>query len=484
MAAIAQQARPSRTTCLLVARKGKVVGEWNWRDTDPETPREVFSVTKSITSTLVGMAQADGDLDIDQPAKRYIEEWRGTKSRDGDDPRHPQQRQRPLLGRRQRLRQPAPGRGPHRSTPIDLKQQYPPGRVWAYNNAAIQTLDRVISTATGEPTREYAAERLFGPIGMTHTQMTPDPAGNTNAFFGTQTTCEDLARFGYLFLRQGRWGDEQVVPRSWVKAAVGQPSQPHSAAYGLLWWLNRRGPIIGPLATDAPGQPEPPVGQTMPGMPANAYTAQGLGGQMVLVDPRSETVVVRIGEFQASPRDTYTGQDAARFVTEALVGPSDRQQLEVPEAEDAPVAGEVRRPLALGQLADLVGLGVVGVVLGQPAGVRPRRTRTRRRPTRPATPRARRAARSPRRPPAGPLRRACGTRRRVPPAERPRRVSQAVTRCRRRRRRDHREGPVNGARPAPRRTATAAAPRPAGPTPARRRCRRPGPIRPAGPGRR
>ncbi len=79
--AIAQQARPSRTTCLLVARKGKVVGEWNWRETDPETPREVFSVTKSITSTLVGMAQAEGDLDIDQPAKRYIEEWQGTKSR-------------------------------------------------------------------------------------------------------------------------------------------------------------------------------------------------------------------------------------------------------------------------------------------------------------------------------------------------------------------------------------------------------------------
>ena len=321
LASIAQQAKPSRTTCLLVARKGKVVGEWNWRDTDPETPREVFSVTKSITSTLVGMTQADGDLDIDQPAKRYIEEWRGTKSRTvtirdilsnvsgrywdvgSDYGNLPQAEDRTQYA-------------------IDLKQQYPPGRVWAYNNAAIQTLDRVISTATGEPTREYAAERLFGPIGMTHTQMTPDPAGNTNAFFGTQTTCEDLARFGYLFLRQGRWGDEQVVPRSWVKAAVGQPSQPHSAAYGLLWWLNRRGPIIGPLATDAPGQPEPPVGQTMPGMPANAYTAQGLGGQMVLVDPRSETVVVRIGEFQANPRDTYTGQDAARFVTEALVDPS------------------------------------------------------------------------------------------------------------------------------------------------------------------
>ena len=233
MAAIARDARPSRTTCLLVARQGKVVGEWNWRDVDPETPREVFSVTKSITSTLVGMAQADGDLDVDQRAKRYIEEWQGTRSRavtirdvlsnvsgrfwdvGTDYGNLPQAEDRTQYA-------------------IDLKQQYPPGRVWAYNNAAIQTLDRVIATATGQPTREYAAQRLFGPIGMTHTQMTADPAGNTNAFFGAQTTCRDLARFGYLFLREGRWGDEQVVPRSWVKAAVGRPSQPHNAAYGLL----------------------------------------------------------------------------------------------------------------------------------------------------------------------------------------------------------------------------------------------------------
>ena len=321
MRAIARAAKPSQTTCLLVARKGNVVGEWNWLDFAPDHPREVYSVTKSVTSTLVGMAQADGDLAIDQKAKRYIHEWRGTKSADvrirdilsNDSGRHwdfgtdygdlPQAQDRTQFA-------------------IDLKQQYAPGAVWAYNNAAIQTLDRVVSTATGQATRDYAASRLLGPLGMVHSRMTADPAGNTNTFFGLQTTCEDLARFGYLFLRQGRWGDDQIVPRSWVKAAVGAPSQDHNAAYGLLWWLNRKGPIIGPLATDAPGQPAPLVGQTMPGLPANAYTAQGLGGQIVLVDPRSETVVVRIGQFTPGGDDAYTGQDAARFVTEALVRPS------------------------------------------------------------------------------------------------------------------------------------------------------------------
>ena len=317
MRRIARDARANGTTCLLVARKGKVVGEWNWRDVPADAPREVFSMTKSVTSTLVGMAQADGDLSIDQRAARYVDEWRGTKSRTVTI--------RDLLSNDSgRFWDPAvdygqlPQAQDRTQFAIDLDQQYPPGQVWAYNNAAVQTLDRVISRATGTTTLEYAAERLFAPIGMTHTRMTTDPAGNTNAFFGVQTTCEDMARFGYLFLRQGRWLDDRIVPRSWVRAAVGRPSQRHNAAYGLLWWLNRRGPMIGPLSSDAPGEPEPPVGRAIPGAPAAVFTAQGLGGQVVLVDPGSQTVVVRIGQFGGGD---YGARDAARFVTEALVSP-------------------------------------------------------------------------------------------------------------------------------------------------------------------
>ncbi len=317
MRRIARDAKANGTTCLLVARKGKVVGEWNWQQVAAESPREVYSMTKSVTSTLVGMAQADGDLDIDQKAEKYVGEWRGTKSRSVAI--------RDILSNDSgRFWDPATDYGQlpqaqdRTQFAIDLKQQYPPGKVWAYNNAAIQTLDRVISTATGQQTLSYAAERLFAPVGMTHSTMTTDPAGNTNTFFGLQTTCEDMARFGYLFLRHGRWLDDQVVPRSWVKAATGRPSQSHNAAYGFLWWLNRRGPILGALSTDAPGQPAAPVGRAIPGAAANVFTAQGLGGQVVLVDPASKTVVVRIGQLGGGE---YGARDAARFVTEALGGP-------------------------------------------------------------------------------------------------------------------------------------------------------------------
>ena len=317
MRRIARDAKANETTCLLVARKGKVVGEWNWSKVAAEAPREVFSMTKSVTSTLVGLAQADGDLDIDQEAKEYVEEWRGTKSRGVTI--------RQLLSNDSgRFWDPATDYGQlpqaqdRTQFAIDLRQQHPPGQVWAYNNAAIQTLDRVISRATGMPTRDYAAERLFGPLGMEHTEMTVDPADNTNAFYGMQTTCEDMARFGYLFLHRGRWLDDQVVPRSWVRAATGRPSQGHNAAYGFLWWLNRRGPVLGALDTDAPGQPQPPVGQAIPGAAADVFTAQGLGGQVMLVDPGSKTVVVRIGQFGGGD---YGARDAVRFVTEALVRP-------------------------------------------------------------------------------------------------------------------------------------------------------------------
>ena len=151
--------------------------------------------------------------------------------------------------------------------------------------------------------------------------MTADPAGGTNTFFGVQTTCEDMARFGYLFLHQSRWGrTSRSYLKSWVKAAVGRPSQDHNAAYGFLWWLNRDGPVIGPLATDAPGQPKPPVGRIIPGAAGQlGVTAQGLGGQTVLVDPGSQTVVVRIGQFTPGGADQYGARDAACFVTEALV---------------------------------------------------------------------------------------------------------------------------------------------------------------------
>lgn len=307
--ALAVEARKDRSSCFLVAREGRVAGEWNWQGTAADTPREVFSVTKSVTSTLVGIAVADGDLALEDRASTYIPAWRGTPSA-SVTVRH-------LLANDSGRFWTATSdysrlvRATDRTAyAVGLSQQHRPGRVWAYNNAAIQTLDAVLRSATGQDPAVFAQERLFGPLGMTHTRLTADGSGrSTNVFFGMQTTCADLARFGQLFAQDGLWEGEQVVPASWVRAAVGRPSQPLNAGYGFLWWLNRPGTLRAPLG----GMRE---GQLAPGAPADLFAAEGLGGQVVLVDPTSQTVVVRLGE--GSGDATYSFADAARVVTDAL----------------------------------------------------------------------------------------------------------------------------------------------------------------------
>jgi CubicO group peptidase (beta-lactamase class C family) len=315
---LAQEAEDAGSTCLLVMRDGVVAGEWYWNDGAPDRPQEVFSVTKSITSTLVGLAQADGDLDLADPAADYIPEWAGTPSEtvtvrnllSNDSGRFwsSETDYGALIRARDRT-----------SYAVGLRQAAEPGATWAYNNAAIQTLDRVISEATGEETAQFAQERLLGPLGMTSTRMTQDASGrSTQVFFGLQSTCPDLARFGQLFEQQGEWEGEQLVPREWVEDAVGHPSQELNAGYGLLWWVNRQGPQLQPIEEDGAA---PRTERLVDGAPADLYAALGLGGQVVMVDPGSGTVVVRLGALGSGASPTsgvYSVADAAKVVTEAL----------------------------------------------------------------------------------------------------------------------------------------------------------------------
>lgn len=320
---LAEEAEQAGSTCFLVARNGQVAGEWYWNDGAADRPQEVFSVTKSVTSTLVGLAQADGDLSLSDPAADYVPEWRGTGS-DAVTVRH-------LLsndsGRFWSTESDygdlikAPDRTAYA---VGLDQVAEPGTVWAYNNAAIQTLDEVIRNATGRPTFEFAQERLFDPLGMTNTRMTLDASGNsTQSFFGLQSTCSDLERFGQLFAQRGKWDGDQLLPQAWVDDATGRSSQRLNAAYGLLWWVNREGPIREPVDEDDPSRPPgvDRVGHLVEGAPDDMYAALGFGGQVVLVDPGSGTVVVRLGTAGTGASQTAGAYDvakAARVVTEAL----------------------------------------------------------------------------------------------------------------------------------------------------------------------
>jgi CubicO group peptidase (beta-lactamase class C family) len=175
------------------------------------------------------------------------------------------------------------GAGDKTAFAIGLEQQHPVGEHWEYNNSAIQVLEQVLEEATGQDVAEYAEEHLFAPIGMT-SEMTHDDAGNTVVFMGAKASCHDLARFCHLFLNEGRWAGEQVVPAEWVAQATS-PSQEVNPDYGFLWWLYPEGAVA--VDTDVPTPPP-------------AYAALGLGGQIVLVVPDDDLVVVRMGPASQS----------------------------------------------------------------------------------------------------------------------------------------------------------------------------------------
>ncbi len=281
----------------------------------------MFSVTKSFASTLVGIAQDEGDLRIGDSASRWISQWRGTAAAAvtlRDLLSMDSGRQWSVLSDYVRLIVAAD----RTAYAIGLRQTAAPGKVWSYNNAAVQTLQRVLQKATRENVTTFAEQHLFGPLGMRHTTMTTDQAGNAQLFEGIHSTCRDLARFGVLMLDDGRFGGRQIVSRSWVEAATGRSSTPLNAGYGYLWWLNHRGVLADPLTATSVQSAKSSTaarGRLAPRAPNDMYWALGLGNQLIQIDPGTRTVVVRLGTSELVPMPpTFGPVDASRVVTQAV----------------------------------------------------------------------------------------------------------------------------------------------------------------------
>jgi CubicO group peptidase (beta-lactamase class C family) len=320
---LAAEAEEADSTCLVVTRDGQIVAEWYWGGTDATTMQEAWSVTKSYTSTLVGIAAAETDLDLDDRAAEYIEQWIGTGSED--------------ITIRNILSNDS-GRtwlsslgfddsyialttaDDRTAYALDLGQDTPPGTEWEYNDGAIQALQPIVEGVTGQTPADYAREKIFEPIGAEHSEMSLDAAGNTAMYFGLQTTCQDMARYGYLLLQDGVWDGDQVLPEGWVEQATA-PSQDLNPAYGYLWWLSAAPDPAEDAGADGDGATDTTDDQDTAddehAAPAGMYWAQGLGGQTIQVHPETGTVVTRLGSQTFG--GGYGSGDTTRFVTEALV---------------------------------------------------------------------------------------------------------------------------------------------------------------------
>ncbi len=263
---------------VVVLRHGKIVWERYWNGWTQASTDNSWSMAKSVVSALVGIAINEGKIKgLDEPAADFIPEWKGSP------------REAITIGELLSMTSgltwsmiytpTASGDTSNMMASPDQvayalnRQIYrEPGTDWYYADGDAETFSRILSAATGLPVDEYAKEKLFDPIGIKNADWLKDGVGQPMTFCCIMDTARDFARFGYLFLRNGKWEDQQVVPTDWVKTSTS-PSQTENLNYGYYWWL-----------TD------------FAGAPTDLYAAIGFMTKRIYVIPSLDIVAVRLGE--------------------------------------------------------------------------------------------------------------------------------------------------------------------------------------------
>jgi CubicO group peptidase (beta-lactamase class C family) len=318
MAAIAEQ---TNSACLVVIHDGVLVGDWYWDGFSADAPLpDVWSVTKSMTSAAIGIAQAEGLLSIYDRASDHIPQWQGTASEDVtifDLITQTSGRQWDFFSDFAIFDTPD-----QTAYSLSFGQELDPGTRWDYSNLGTQSLEAALENAVGGDVGAYVQTKLFEPIGM-NASMAHDMAGNTRVYTGLSATCQDLARFGYLYLRKGRWQGQQIVPKTWIAESTTSSTELNDA-YGYLWWLNKAGHVVLP-SIPTRGEFD---GKMLPSAPDHLFMALGAFGQMIAVDRKDEIVVVRTTVDYDMNDPLGTGD------LDAILGALERAKLDYGECAD------------------------------------------------------------------------------------------------------------------------------------------------------
>ena len=270
----AAQARNLHIRNIVVRQHNHIIAR---HDFMPETPRMIFSVSKTFVSMGVGIAQAEGALHLQDSIAEYL----------------PRAKQHPGFAEitLENLLTMTSG---HAACPIISKRGitdfeaefyaepllYAPGTHFVYNNGASYMLSKIITVATGQSLLDYLDSRLFAPLGIPCPQWAPDKAGVTLGFSQLHLTASELSRAGQLLLNGGVWGDRQLIPQEYVAMATRKrvdtghiadewATEDSRAGYGYQLWMNAH-----------PG----------------SYRMDGYMGQYVAVLPDRDAVVTYVSD--------------------------------------------------------------------------------------------------------------------------------------------------------------------------------------------
>ncbi|MEO5598129.1 MAG: serine hydrolase [Novosphingobium sp.] len=282
------------TNALLVIRDGKVIHEIYRNKSNPDTHFLSMSMAKSITSMLVGAAIADGHIkSVDDQLVTYVPELKGSAydgvtirqtllMRSGVDrsERYDYKTDHASPNAQTRELSMVQGTRRYRAEALLHKRAYEPGTHYNYSTLDTIVLGWMLERATGQPVQTYMSTRLWQPLGAQSYGywMTDGPPGVGNAVngMGFNATLRDYGRLGLMMLNGGVANGRRILPSAWVKEST-TPSpgfEPTAAGettgYQYQWWTYTN---------------------------SNAYTAIGLQGQFIYVDPDTKLVIVKLSYF-------------------------------------------------------------------------------------------------------------------------------------------------------------------------------------------
>lgn len=238
---------------LMLLRHGKVALEMAWKPYDTVTPHTLFSLSKSFTSTAVGLAVSEGYFSLDDTVAKILPDKLPAKpsdrllavtvadllcmgsglapASDSIDPNEPDFAKHTL------------------SFPVDHK----PGTHFHYNSLGTFLLSQIVQAKTGQTVRDFLVPRLFTPLGIRTPEWEASPLGVSLGGWGLHLSVRDIAAFGQLLLQDGVWEGNRLLPEGWVRLATskridnsGRSGNPDwEQGYGYQFWRCRGGHYRG-----------------------------------------------------------------------------------------------------------------------------------------------------------------------------------------------------------------------------------------------
>jgi CubicO group peptidase (beta-lactamase class C family) len=280
---------PRKTRAVVVVYDGQLIAERYAPGFGLNTPQLGWSMSKSVTNALVGMLVKKGKLQLDSPAP--VPEWQQT-----DDPR-----QKITLDQLMRM-----------SAGLEFSEEYAPfsdavymfydsddfaayaaakplatepDTKWNYSSGTANIISRIVRQAIEKDHDnyyEFIFKEFFAKIGMFSALIEPDPSGTFVGSSYTFATPLDWARFGQLYLQDGIWEKERILPEGWVNYTTTPTPGAPKGEYGAMFWLNA-------------GASKDPTDRMMPSAPRDTFYARGFQEQRLFIIPSRKLILVRFG---------------------------------------------------------------------------------------------------------------------------------------------------------------------------------------------